>query len=188
MSQPGSRGRPADVGRPRSGAIRTRRRLHADGAVTTGQRIALSAPAVAASEEGALELDRAYWSAVEDVLRGLVRVREREGRIDLRLLGRGPALLRLGARRVTIGPDRVTCRYPVEGGLLARAPAGSLTLEQRLGAVPELRSSVTGFHPRLAARPGLPRWTGALYPGVQERLHDAVGRRFLERFARGDAA
>jgi hypothetical protein len=47
----------------------------------------------------------------------------------------------------------------------------------------ELRSTVAGFLPRLAARPGAPRWTGIVYAGVQARLHDAIGRRFLARLA-----
>jgi hypothetical protein len=47
----------------------------------------------------------------------------------------------------------------------------------------ELRSTVTGFHPSLGARPGLPAWTGALYVRGQARLHDAIGRRFLARLA-----
>ena len=139
-------------------------------------------------EEGARELARAYWLEVERLLHGLVRVHARDGRVEIRLLTRGPALIRLGGPRVTVGRGRVACRYPIEGGLLTRVPAGALTLEQVAGETVELRSSVAGFHPRLAARPGFPRWTGVLYPRVQARLHDAVGRRFLARLAERGAA
>lgn len=156
-----------------------------DGSITTEQRVGLRAPAVPVSEAGALALDRAYWAEVDGLLRGLVRVHEHEAGIDIRLLRSGPALIRLGARRATIGRERVTCRYPIVGGLLARMPAGALTLEQIGGPAAELRSSVAGFHPRLAARPGFPPWTGVLYPRVQARLHDEVGRRFLARLAGG---
>ena len=82
----------------------------------------------------------------------------------------------------------MACRYSIEGGLLARIPAGELTLEQAAGEAVELRSSVRGFHPRLAARPGFPRWTGLLYARGQARLHEAIGRRFLARLAGKDCA
>jgi hypothetical protein len=113
------------------------------------------------------------------VTRGLVRVRERGGRIELRLLG-GPALLRFGPSAIQVEPTLVSCTYPIAGGLLARVRGGSLTLAQRGGDKLEVRSTVSGFHPRLAARPGFPRWTGALYARGQARIHEAVGRRFLE--------
>jgi hypothetical protein len=156
--------------------------------VTTEQRIVLGRLAVPVSEAGALELDRAYWAEVESLLHGLVRVRAHEAAIEIRLLSRGPVLIRLGARQVTVGDASVACRYRIVGGLLTRVASGALTLEQDAGRTLELRSSVTGFHPRLAARPGLPDWTGVLYARVQARLHDAVGRRFLARLADGRAA
>ena len=43
---------------------------------------------------------------MEGLLHGLVRVREHEAGIDIRVLGGGPALIRLGARRVTVAPER----------------------------------------------------------------------------------
>jgi hypothetical protein len=165
--------------------VQTDARRLPDGSVTTEQRVVLHAPAVPVDEPGALALDRAYGTEVEGLLHGLVRVREHDAGIDIRLTTGGPALIRLGPRRVTIGRERVTCRYPIVGGLLARRPAGALTLEQVGGPTVELRSSVAGFHPRLAARPGFPPWTGVLYPRVQARLHDTVGRRFLARLAGG---
>lgn len=157
--------------------------LGGDGAVTTEQRLRVARPVVDPSRAGALSLGRAYWREVERMLHGLVRVREIGGQVEIRLLARGPALLRLGAPQLTVAPSLVACRYAIEGGLLAGAPSGVLTLAQAGHETVELRSSVAGFHPRLAARPGRPRWTGALYPGVQARLHDAIGRRFLRRLA-----
>jgi hypothetical protein len=168
--------------------ITTRAWRASDGAVSTEQRVRLSSPAVPASRAGAIELGRAYWLEVERALHGLVRVRQAPDRIEIRLLARGPALIRLGAPEVTLDDSLVACRYPIDGGLLTRIPAGALTLEQVTAGTVELRSSVAGFHPRLDARPGFPRWTGVLYPRVQARLHDAVGRRFLARLAGGGAA
>jgi hypothetical protein len=44
-----------------------------------------------------------------------------------------------------------------------------------------MRSTITGFFPRLAARQGEPDWTGALYSHVQSRIHVAVSRRYFKR-------
>jgi hypothetical protein len=112
------------------------------------------------------------------VTRGLVRVHERGGAIELRLLG-WPALLRFDRPQLQVGPTFVSCSYPIAGGLLARVRGGALTLAQSGGEEIEVRSTVSGFHPSLAARPGFPAWTGALYARGQARIHDAVGRRFL---------
>lgn len=158
--------------------------------MTTEQRVRLTAPAVAFDEHGTRALARAYWLEVERLLHGLVRVREREGRVEIRLLPYGPALIRLGQARWIVEPGRVVCRWQIEGGLLTRVPAGALTLEQLAvegGDAFELRSAVAGFHPRLAARPGFPGWTGVLYARFQARIHDAVGRSFLARLAGGEA-
>lgn len=159
-----------------------------DGSVSSEQRVRLRAPAIEASEAGALALARAYWLEVERLFHGLVRVREADGVVEIRLLARGPVLLRLGGPHVVARGTRAGCRFSIDGGLLARAAGGTLRLEQVGGDEVELRSSVAGFHPRLAARPGFPRWTGVLYPRVQARLHDAVGRRFLGRLARDEDA
>jgi hypothetical protein len=153
-------------------AVRTDVTLADDGAVTSEQRVRLTEPAVPWNEEGARELARTYWHEVVDVTRGLVRVRARGDGIDLRLLG-GPALLRFDAAAIHAEPALVSCSYPIAGGLLARRRGGSLTLAQSDGDEFEVRSSVAGFYPRLAVR-------GALYARGQARIHDAVGRRFLE--------
>ncbi len=153
------------------------------GAVSTEQRVRISAPVVEPTLGGAHELGRAYWDEVEGFLHGLVRIRTRAEGPELTLGRRGPVLLRFGPAEVRAEPALVTCRYPIEGGLLARARGGSLTLAEVGGDIVELRSSVTGFQPRLGAPPGFPAWTGSLYTRAQARLHDAIGRRFLARLA-----
>jgi len=67
-----------------------------------------------------------------------------------------------------VDDDHVSCRYLIAGGLLARAPAGALTLTQ---STSELRAAVTEFTPRL--RPGL-------YTQLQRRIHVAVSRRYFD--------
>jgi hypothetical protein len=79
----------------------------------------------------------------------------------------------------------VSCSFEIRGGLLALDEGGTLTLVQESTSGGwRLRAAVTGFQPRLAARHGRPRWTGALYE-VQARLHAIVGRRFVARLVRG---
>jgi hypothetical protein len=67
------------------------------------------------------------------------------------------------------------------GGLLARHAAGAITFAQTSLPRPSIRSTITGFFPRLAARQGEPDWTGALYSHVQSRIHVAVSRRYFAR-------
>jgi hypothetical protein len=142
-----------------------------DGAVESEQRVVLRAPVVEFSETGGEHLGRVYWREVERITGRLVRARERQGSIELRLLGRGPALLRFGAPRIEVTTTLVSCRYPIEGGLLARRPGGEIVL----------RSAIRGFFPSLAARTGSPDWTGALYNRVQSRIHVVVSRRYFAR-------
>jgi hypothetical protein len=169
------------AGRPY--AVRTLTWSAEDGSVTTEQRIRLERPAVPRTRLGALALGRIYWDEVERALPGLVQVRREPSGPAVRLGRRGPVLLRFGRAEPHAGAGRVACRFPIAGGLLARRPGGSLVLAQTEREALELRSTVSGFHPRLAARPGLPRWTGALYARIQARLHDAIGRRYLARLA-----
>jgi hypothetical protein len=173
--------------RARTLEIQTEASQSPAGAVSTEQRVRISAPVVEPTLGGARELGRAYWDEVEGFLHGLVRIRDRARGPELTLGRRGPVLLRFGPAELRAEPALVVCRYPIEGGLLARVPGGSLTLTEVGGETVELRSSVTEFHPRLGARPGFPAWTGGLYTRAQARLHDAIGRRFLARLA-GSAA
>jgi len=164
-------------------AVHTHATRTADGAVSTQQRVRVSRPIVDASVDGARSLARAYWGEVERTTRGLVHVDERPASLHLRLGARGPSLLRFGPPELEVDQQVVRCRYAIAGGLLTRRPSGALALEQVTLDHVELRSSVTGFFPRLGAPPGRPGWTGALYTRAQARLHDAIGRRFLARLA-----
>jgi hypothetical protein len=159
----------------------TRDRQTEDGAVESEQRAALGDLVVEFSAEGAERLGNAYWREVERFTGRLVRARQRQGSLELCLLGRGPALLRFGAPLIEVTGTLVSCRYPIEGGLLAQRPAGEILFEQTGGPVSVLRSAIRGFFPRLAARQDRPDWTGALYNRVQSRIHVAVSRRYFSR-------
>jgi hypothetical protein len=130
---------------------------------------------VEASPDGGRRLGSAYWCEVERTTGGLVRVsRSRDG-LALRALG--ATLLRFGLPRIEFAGDRISCCYPIEGGLLASRPGGSIVFAQD-GTL--LTSSISGFYPRLAFSPGL-------YSYVQARLHTAVSRRYFARLIREGA-
>ncbi len=162
----------------------TESRQSPSGAVASEQRLRVDHPPVPVSEKGARVLGCAYWQEVERFTRGLVRPRRQPHGLDLVLLRRA-VLLRFGPAEVRVGGQAVVCRHAILGGLLARSPGGSISFAQRAGDDPELRSTIAGFFPRLAARPGRPGWTGALYAQVQARLHRAVGRRYFARLVTG---
>ena len=140
--------------------------------VQSEERECAPAPVVEASADGARALAATYWREVERTTRRLVRVRARSECTVVR--GLGIPLLRFGRTRITVADDRVACSYPIEGGVLARRPGGFITFGQE-GRV--LTSSISGFHPRLAAFP-------ALYSHVQARVHAAVSRRYFARLVR----
>ena len=152
-----------------------------DGAVESEQRVALRAPVVEFSVTGGEHLGRAYWREVERITGRLVQAREREGSIELRLLGRGPSLLRFGPPTIKATTTLVCCRYPILGGLLARRPAGEIVFAQVGDGQPVVRSAIRGFFPSLASRTASPDWTGALYKRVQSRIHVVVSRRYFAR-------
>ncbi len=158
-------------------------RLAGDGSVESEQLVHVPSPVVELSEEGARELGEAYWLTVEHVTRGLVRARRSGDGVVLRALGRD--LLRFDAPATDVSPDGVRCRYDILGGMLTRRAGGSITFVQTQGPAPALSSTIMGFHPRLAARPGGPRWSGVLYSLVQRRLHLAVSRRYFYRLLAG---
>lgn len=169
---------------------RSTHRLTPEGAVESEQYAELGSPAVEHSREGARELGCLYWSEVEQSTFGLVRVRfvgssDGERQVELRVLDRGPVLLVFAPADIIVSGDGVTCRFAIRGGLLARGPRGSLALTQLRLPAPGLRSVVTGFHPRLAARPGRPRWSRPLYALFQHRLHVWISRRFFGALAAG---
>lgn len=155
------------------------------GGFSSRQRVLVDTPAVEASEAGARRLGTSYWRAVERVTRGAVRARWRGEGGRLKLLG-ALTLLAFGPPELAVGEGRVGCRYPIRGGLLALRPGGSVTLAQHnAGSAYELSVSVEEYVPRLAARIGAPRWTGALYAKAQSPFHVAVSRLWFRSLGRG---
>jgi len=152
-----------------------------DGAVESEQRVVVRAPVIEFSETGGEHLGRMYWREVERISRRLVQARDRQGSIELRLLGRGPSLLRFGAPMIEATTTLVSCSYPIEGGLLARRPGGEIVFAQTGAGPSVVRSAVRGFFPSLATRTRSPGWTGALYNRVQSRIHVVVSRRYFAR-------
>ena len=153
-----------------------------DGTVESEQHVWVEGPVVEMSDAGARRLGSTYWREVRRGTRGLVRMRVRGAGLELRVLGRGPALLRFGAAELGIGGDAVSCTYPIVGGILSRAAAGTITFTQRrLDDRVLLASAIAGFHPTLAGRPGAPAWTGELYKRVQARIHVAISGDYFRR-------
>ncbi|MGZ8782021.1 MAG: hypothetical protein ACXWZB_00835 [Gaiellaceae bacterium] len=158
------------------------------GGFESRQRVLVTERAVECSEAGARWLGVTYWRAVAGFTRGGVRASwsERGGR--LKLLG-GPNLLTFGAPELEASADTASCRYAIEGGLLALRPGGSVTLAQRpADDGHELTVTVEEYLPRLAARVGAPWWSGALYAKCQSPFHAAVSRRYFELLLRGGTA
>jgi hypothetical protein len=134
---------------------------------SSSESATLTRPAVERNEDGARRLGDRYWIEVARASRGLVRPRRTKTGVELRVLGRAPVLLRLAGPEIVVDDSHVSCHYRIVGGLLARTPAGALTLTQSSS---ELRAAVTEFTPRLG--------TG-LYEHVQRRVHVVVSRRYF---------
>ena len=143
-----------------------------DGAFESDERVRVAGPVVEFSEHGARVLADRYWLEVSRVSRGVVRRRDTSLGLELRLLDRGPCLLRFGPAERTSDVDEVRCRYPIAGGLLTRQPGGELSLSQSGSQPAELRAAVRAF---------VPRWRGAWYERVQLRFHVAISRRYFKR-------
>ncbi len=143
---------------------------------------------VESSESGARWLGIAYWQTVGRVSRGAVRARWRGERVRLTLLG-GLTLLSFGPPELVSSDDLVSCRYAIEGGLLASRAGGSVALGQRRVVDGfELSVIVEEYLPRLAARAGAPGWTGTLYAKGQSPFHAAVSRGYFDLLvSRADA-
>jgi hypothetical protein len=155
-------------------------RVLESGAFESRQRVALAEPRAGLSEAGARWLGVTYWRAVDNVTRGAVRASWTGEGGRLRLLG-GATLFRFGAPELAYGAGIVSCRYAIEGGLLALRAGGWVTLEQRSrGPEHELSVSVEGYLPRFAPRSGSPPWAGILYAKGQKPFHAAVSRRYFE--------
>ena len=137
-----------------------------DGAIESDERVSLSRAVVPTTEAGARLLGERYWLTVWQASLGLVRLRGTQDGSVLRLAG--VPLLRFAPADLAADANGVRCRFPIRGGLLARRAGGALVLSQSDGS--ELRAALTGFVPRLAARP---------YDRIQRRIHVAVSRRFF---------
>jgi hypothetical protein len=149
------------------------------GGVESRQRVIVRGPVVEESEAGARTLGVAYWRTIDRLTRGGVRATWSGGGGRLCLLG-GATLLTFGPPELTFAEGAVSCRHEIRGGLLALQAGGSVTLAQRpVGGEHELSVTVEEYLPRLAARVGAPRWTGALYIKGQSPFHAAVSRRYF---------
>ena len=163
----------------------TSERVLESGAFESRQRVLAAKPSVEASEAGARTLGIAYWQAVDRFTRGGIRANWTGDGGKLKLLG-GPTLLTFGPAELSFDGGLVSCRYTIQGGLLALGASGSVTLAQQPeGDQQELSVTVEGYLPRLAARAGAPPWTGMLYANGQSPLHIAVSRRYFELLLRG---
>ena len=162
----------------------TSERVLESGAFDSRQRMLVAEPAVEASEAGARTLGITYWQAVDRLTRGAVRASWRGDGGKLKLLG-AATLLTFGPPRLSCDAGFVSCRYAIQGGMLALGAGGSVTLAQRPeGDQQELSVTVEGYLPRLATRVGAPAWTGMLYAKGQTPFHAAVSRRYFELLLR----
>ena len=162
----------------------TSERVLESGAFDSRQRMLVAEPAVEASEAGARTLGITYWQAVDRLTRGAVRASWRGDGGKLKLLG-AATLLTFGPPRLSCDAGFVSCRYAIQGGMLALEAGGSVTLAQRPeGDQQELSVTVEGYLPRLATRVGAPAWTGMLYAKGQTPFHAAVSRRYFELLLR----
>jgi hypothetical protein len=142
-----------------------------DGSFRSEEHVNAPRPVVERSERGAHLLGDRYWREVMRVSGGVVRRRSTPAGVELRLLGRGPCLLRFGQAETEHDSGAVRCRYPIRGGLLARRAGGSICLLLTGGDEPQLSTVVCGFVPRLGPR----------FERVQHRLHVAVSRSYFRR-------
>ena len=79
---------------------RSLERVRPDGAIDSVQSVLIAAPVVEATADAASSLGERYWRQVRRASHGLVRWREHDGRVELRLLSAGPPLLRFTPTRV----------------------------------------------------------------------------------------
>lgn len=158
-------------------------RLLESGGFESTQRALASRRVVESSETGARRLGSAYWQAIHALTRGGIRAHWTDHGGRLTILGL-VNLLSFGRPELAASDERVSCRYPIQGGVLALRPGGSIVLgQERLGNEFELSVVVQEYVPRLAARANAPTWTGALYGKVQSPFHAAVSRRYFELLA-----
>jgi hypothetical protein len=140
--------------------------------VQSVQRITPERAVVTFDDDGARRLATAYWAAVRHTTRGVVRARQRNGRVALVLL-RAVPLLRFGPPKLVADSDCVVATFPIVGGLLATAGGGTLSLQQRALPAIEVSIAVTDYQPRFARR------SRRIYTRIQAPAHAAVSRRFV---------
>lgn len=141
-------------------------------------------PVVESSDRGAAALGSVYWNEVERFMRGLVQAHVgADAAVELRFRPSGTVLLAFGPPETRTDNGTTRCTYAITGGVLARRPGGSISFAQE-ATPPALASAISGFFPRLAAAPGRPSWTGALYEQVQRRLHLALSKRYFAALLR----
>ena len=158
----------------------TTERVLESGAFESRQQASVARPVVESSESGARWLGVRYWQAVSEFSRGIVRARWTADGGRLTLLG-GFTLLRFGLPETSVSDELVSCRYAIEGGLLAVRAGGSITVtQQRSGQGFHLVVLVEEYLPRLAARAGAPWWTGLLYAKGQSPFHSGVSRHYFD--------
>jgi hypothetical protein len=142
-----------------------------DGAIESDERVTASRAVVPATQAGARLLGERYWLTVRRASFGLVRLHATRDGSVLRVAG--APLLRFAPAELAAGANGVRCSFPIGGGLLARRAGGALELSQSNDS--ELRAALTGFIPRLGARP---------YDRIQRRIHVAISRRFFRSLMR----
>jgi hypothetical protein len=154
------------------------RRIGADGAVDSEQRVQVDAAVVGRSEGGARRLAASYWDELNGFGRRLFSARQHPGGVDVRFLRSGPVLLALGPVETEISGTAIAASHPILGGLLVRRRGGRISFEQLEREPIELRSRISGFYPR----------RGPFYGLVQWKLHVAVSRRYFRRLIGGEPA
>ena len=137
-----------------------------DGAIESDERVRVSRAVVPATQAGARLLGERYWLTVRRASFGLVTLRASRRGSVLRFAG--APLLRFAPAELAAGTGGVRCSFPILGGLLARRAGGRLVLSQSNDN--ELRAALTGFVPRLGARP---------YDRLERRMHVAISRRYF---------
>ena len=165
----------------------TAERVLDSGGFESRQRVLVSEPVVEASESGARWLGIAYWQAVDRLHAAACARAGRTTEAGSRCSA-ARASSPSGHRSSRSTATLVSCRYAIQGGLLALRAGGSVTLAQRRdGDQHELSVTVEEYLPRLAARARRAQWTGTLYAKGQSPLHAAVSRRYFELLPRGPA-
>ena len=96
----------------------TSERVLESGTFESRQRVLAAQPVVEVSGAGARTLGVTYWQAVDRFTRSGIRASWTGSGGKLKLLG-GPTLLTFGPAELSFEGGLVSCRYAIQGGLLA---------------------------------------------------------------------